>query len=75
MIVLITLFIRRSPLCLPNDHVIFVDDASQGAIFNGKAIAYDHTGSAFEAAERDTTYTHTKFKCGTFMFIHPSNKS
>lgn len=32
----------------PNDHIIFVDDASQGAIFNGKAVAYDDTGPAFK---------------------------
>lgn len=44
---------RRSPLCLPNDHVVFVDDASQGAVFNGKAIAYDYTGSAFKAVEKN----------------------
>lgn len=37
---------------LPNDHVVFVDDASQGTVFNGKAIAYDYTGSAFKAVEK-----------------------
>lgn len=37
--------------CLPNDHVVFVDDASQGAVFNGKAITDHHAGSAVKAVE------------------------
>ena len=51
--------IGRSPLCLPNDHIIFVDDASQGAVFDGKAVAYDYTGSSFKPVETNP-YTHTR---------------
>ena len=68
--------IGRSPLCLPNDHIIFVDDASQGAVFDGKAVAYDYTGSAFKPVETNPnththTHTHTEFRRGTLMFSHP----
>lgn len=55
---------RRSP----NDHVIFVDDASQGAVFNGEAVADDDAGSAFEAVggKKNTTY---KNSVSVFKFL------
>lgn len=43
--------------CLPNDYIIFVDYVSQGAVFNGKAVAYDDTGSAFKAVDKSNTDT------------------
>ena len=43
--------------CLPNDHIIFVDDVSQGAVFIGKAVANDDTASAFKAVEESNTYS------------------
>lgn len=43
--------------CLPNDYIIFVDYFSQGAVFNGKAVAYDDTGSAFKAVDKSNTDT------------------
>lgn len=59
-------------LCLPNDHVIFVDDASQGAVFNGKAVAYDDTGSAFMAVERNTKHTPTVQMWHFYVYLlHP----
>lgn len=45
-------------VCVPNDHIIFVDDASQGAVFNGKAISYDDAGSAFKAVDKNITHIH-----------------
>lgn len=44
--------------CLPNDHIVFIDDASQGAVFNGKAITYDYTSSALKAVEKNNTGSH-----------------
>lgn len=35
----------------PNDHVISVDDSSQGSVFQGKAVAHDDAGSAFKAVD------------------------
>lgn len=43
---------------LPNDHIVFINDASQGAVFNGKAVTYDYTGSAFKAVEKNNTGSH-----------------
>lgn len=45
--------------CLPNDYIIFVDYVSQGAVFNGIAVAYDDTSSAFKAVDKRKTHTHT----------------
>lgn len=39
-------------LFLPNDHIVGVDQASQGAVFNGEAITDDDAGSAFKAVEK-----------------------
>lgn len=46
----------------PNDHVISVDDFSQGSVFQGKAVAYDDAGSAFKAVDEKTTTKHISFK-------------
>lgn len=35
-------------MCSPNDHVVAVDDASQGSAFQGEAVADDNAGSATE---------------------------
>lgn len=43
-------------VCVPNDHIICVDDASQGAVFNSKAISYDDAGSAFKAVDKNITH-------------------
>lgn len=43
--------------CLPNDHIIFVDYVSQGAVFIGKAVAYDDTGSAFKSVDKSNAYS------------------
>lgn len=45
--------------CLPNDHVVFVDDASQGAVFNGEAVTDHHAGSAVEAVEEKRQTVNT----------------
>ena len=41
---------------IPYDDVVFVDDASQWAVFNSKAIADDYTGSAFKPEEKHSRY-------------------
>lgn len=43
--------------CLPNDYIIFVDSVPQGAVFDGKAVAYDDTGSAFKAVDKSNKDT------------------
>lgn len=60
---------------LPNDHVVFVDDASQGAVFNGKTIAYDYTGSTFKPVEKQ--HTHTKRETLTIQHsnVYPSSST
>lgn len=43
-------------MCSPNDHVVAVDDASQGSVFHGEAVADDDAGSATD------THTFRKHK-------------
>lgn len=42
---------NHQALYLPDHHVVLVDDAAQGAVFNGKPISYDCTRSAVQTAD------------------------